>query len=140
MHCANQRWFDTATGICLSPQQRSVGLVFQDYALFPNLSVHGNVQAALGHLPKAQHASRINELLSLVNLSGLKHRRPQSLSGGQQQRVAIARALARDPAVLLLDEPFSAVDQVTRRKLREELAQLRGSLQIPVVLVTHDLE
>jgi len=140
VQCANQRWFDTATATCLTPQQRSVGLVFQDYALFPNLSVHGNVQAALGHLPRTRHTARVNELLSLVNLTGLERRLPQTLSGGQQQRVAIARALARDPAVLLLDEPFSAVDQVTRRKLREELAQLRGSLRIPVVLVTHDLE
>ena len=140
VHCANQVWLDSATGTCLTPQDRSVGLVFQDYALFPNLSVRGNVQAALGHLPKAQQAARIQELLALVNLTGLEHRRPRTLSGGQQQRVAIARALARDPLVLLLDEPFSAVDQVTRRKLREELAQLRGNVQIPIVLVTHDLE
>ena len=140
VHCANQAWFDTATGTCLTPQQRSVGLVFQDYALFPNLSVYANIQVALGHLPNAQHAARVKQLLDQVNLTGLEQRRPSMLSGGQQQRVAIARALARDPAVLLLDEPFSAVDQVTRRKLREELAQLRATLQIPVVLVTHDLE
>jgi molybdate transport system ATP-binding protein len=114
--------------------------VFQDYALFPNLSVRDNVQIALGHLPKDQHGARVKELLELVNLNGLESRRPHRLSGGQQQRVAIARALARDPKVLLLDEPFSAVDQVTRRKLREELAQLRSTLKIPVVLVTHDLE
>ena len=140
VRCANQTWFDSTARICLAPQRRRVGLVFQDYALFPNLTVYGNIQVAIGHLPSTQHAARVQALLSLVNLTGLEQRRPATLSGGQQQRVAIARALARDPAVLLLDEPFSAVDQVTRRKLREELAQLRGSLQIPVVLVTHDLE
>jgi molybdate transport system ATP-binding protein len=140
VRCADVQWFDTETRINLTPQQRSVGLVFQDYALFPNLSVRDNVQIALGHLPKDQHGARVKELLELVNLNGLESRRPHRLSGGQQQRVAIARALARDPKVLLLDEPFSAVDQVTRRKLREELAQLRSTLKIPVVLVTHDLE
>ena len=138
--CAGAHWLDTAAGISIAPQQREVGLVFQDYALFPNLSVEGNVGAALGHLPREKRPQRIAELLDRVNLTGLEDRRPHRLSGGQQQRVAIARALARDPKVLLLDEPFSAVDQVTRRKLRQELAQLRSSLNIPVVLVTHDLE
>ncbi len=140
VRCAGATWLDTQGHVFVAPQRRSVGLVFQDYALFPHLSVTGNVQTALGHLPRARRARRASELLERVNLSGLERRRPATLSGGQQQRVAIARALARDPAVLLLDEPFSAVDQVTRRKLRRELAQLRGSLRIPVVLVTHDLE
>jgi molybdate transport system ATP-binding protein len=140
VRCGGRSWLDTGRGIDLPPQHRAVGLVFQDYALFPHLSVTGNVAAALGHLPREQRRERITRLLEQVNLDGLQARRPQTLSGGQQQRVAIARALARDPAVLLLDEPFSAVDQVTRHKLRRELAQLRASLQIPVVLVTHDLD
>jgi molybdate transport system ATP-binding protein len=140
VRCAGATWMDSSTQTYLAPQHRTVGMVFQDYALFPHLSVSGNIQAALGHLPRAERPRRVQELLDLVNLSGLEQRRPHALSGGQQQRVAIARALARNPSVLLLDEPFSAVDQVTRRKLRRELAALRRNLQIPVVLVTHDLE
>jgi molybdate transport system ATP-binding protein len=117
-----------------------VGLVFQDYALFPHMTALGNVMAALGHLPRGQRAARARALLAQVHLAGLEDRRPAELSGGQQQRVAVARALARDPAVLLLDEPFSAVDRATRRRLQAELAALRQSLSIPVLLVTHDLE
>jgi len=140
VRCDGQTWMDTARGIHRPAQQRRVGLVFQDYALFPHLSVLHNVTAGLGHVPRAQRRERGQALLEQVNLSGLEGRLPDTLSGGQQQRVAIARALARDPGVLLLDEPFSAVDQVTRRKLRRELAALRAVLRIPVVLVTHDLE
>lgn len=138
--CGESLWMDPAEGVDLPPQGRSVGFVFQQYALFPHLSAHDNVVAALGHRPSGERAARARELLALVNLEGLEQRTPRALSGGQQQRVALARALARDPAVLLLDEPFSAVDQVTRRKLRRELAQLRRNLNLPIVLVTHDLE
>lgn len=133
-------WLDTSQQINLSPQARSVGLVFQHYALFPHLTALENVQMALGHLSHEKRAGRAKELLALVHLEGLEKRHPGALSGGQQQRVALARALARDPGVLLLDEPFSAVDHVTRRKLQRELAQLRRELKIPIVLVTHDLD
>lgn len=138
--CNGARWFDADAGIDCAPQERSVGLVFQHYALFPHLRAIDNVAAALGHVARAQRAERARELLALVHLDGLEQRFPAELSGGQQQRVAVARALARDPAVLLLDEPFSAVDQVTRRKLQRELAQLRRRLKMPIVLVTHDLD
>jgi molybdate transport system ATP-binding protein len=139
--CGGVVWQDSDAGIApLPPQRRSVGLVFQHYALFPHLTAAGNVAAALGHLPRSRRAERARELLALVHLDGLGDRRPAELSGGQQQRVAVARALARDPAVLLLDEPFSAVDQVTRRRLHRELAQLRERVRMPIVLVTHDLE
>lgn len=138
--CNGETWFDGARNYCRAPQRRRVGLVFQDYALFPHLSALHNIITALGHLPRGQRIDRARELLKLVHLAGLEERRPAHLSGGQCQRVALARALARDPAVLLLDEPFSAVDQVTRRKLQRELVLLRRAIQVPVVLVTHDLD
>lgn len=140
IRCNGATWLNSAEGIALPPQRRSVGLVFQHYALFPHLTAAANVAAALGHLPRGARPAQARALLALVHLAGLEGRRPAELSGGQQQRVALARALARGPEILLLDEPFSAVDQVTRRKLYRELAQLRGRLRIPILLVTHDLD
>jgi len=140
VRCGNETWFDAAGAVDVSPQQRRVGFVFQHYALFPHMSALANVMVALGHLPLAEREAKAHEWLARVNLDGLDARRPGELSGGQQQRVALARALAREPQALLLDEPFSAVDQVTRRKLLRQLIQLRRSLAIPIVLVTHDLE
>ncbi|MFM9939294.1 MAG: ABC transporter ATP-binding protein [Hyphomicrobiaceae bacterium] len=133
-------WLDTAAGIKLTPQQRKVGLVFQDYALMPHLTAVENIMLPLGAAPLAARRQRASDLLRLVNLEGLADRRPDALSGGQRQRVALARALARDPDVLLLDEPFSAVDQVTRERLKRELVALRARVPIPIVLVTHDLD
>jgi molybdate transport system ATP-binding protein len=133
-------WLDTNLGIHLPPQKRSVGIVFQHYALFPHLSALDNITVVLGEATRTRREERARELLALVNLHGLESRRPNELSGGQQQRVALARSLARDPDVLLLDEPFSAVDQITRRKLQLELARLRQQLEMPIVLVTHDLD
>jgi molybdate transport system ATP-binding protein len=138
--CGGEVWFDAATRRDMPPHRRRAGLVFQDYALFPHMTAAANVMAAMGHLPAAARAARAQELFARVHLAGLADRRPAELSGGQQQRVAVARALARDPAVLLLDEPFSAVDRATRRRLQAELAILRRSLAIPILLVTHDLD
>ncbi|MCY7370765.1 MAG: ABC transporter ATP-binding protein [Polaromonas sp.] len=129
-------WFDSQLAVALPPQQRRVGLVFQHYALFPHLSAYDNV--ALAARPGAKPAY-LDELFARMGLAGLQQRRPAQLSGGQQQRVALARALAREPQVLLLDEPFSAVDAPTRQALYRELAVLRQRVAIPMVLVTHDL-
>jgi molybdate transport system ATP-binding protein len=133
-------WLDTGRGICVPAHRRRVGLVFQSYALFPHMTALGNVAAALGELSRSARAARAQELIGLVNLAGLESRRPAEMSGGQQQRVALARALARRPQALLLDEPFSAVDRATRERLYREIAELRRALDMPVVLVTHDIE
>ncbi len=129
-------WFDQERGLNLSPQQRRVGLVFQHYALFPHLSALDNVRVATAG---TEAPGLIASLFERLGLSGLEQRRPAELSGGQQQRVALARALARQPRVLLLDEPFSAVDAPSRQALYRELAALRESVSTPMVLVTHDL-
>jgi len=133
-------WLDTARNIDATPQARRVGLVFQDYALFPHLSALDNVRLAMQERAEPEKTRLAQELLERVHLEGLHARRPDQLSGGQRQRVAIARALARDPSVLLLDEPFSAVDRITREPLKDELAALHRNLSIPIVLVTHDLD
>ena len=138
--CQGECWFDAGAGIWLTPQERRVGLVFQDYALFPHLTAIENIALALGHRQGAERAAKAQALLDLVHLHGLEARRPDQLSGGQRQRVALARALAREPKALLLDEPFSAVDQMTRERLKLELVALRASLEMPIVLVTHDLD
>ena len=137
--CGEATWLDTERGINLAPYRRRVGLVFQSFALFPHMTALGNLLAALGHRPAEEREAVARALLNQVHLHGLESRRPAELSGGQQQRVAIARALARDPLVLLLDEPFSAVDRPTRRKLQTELIELRQAVRMPMVLVTHDI-
>ncbi len=134
-----ETWLDTAKSEVRPVASRRVGMVFQNYALFPHLSAWENIAIAMSDLTAADRKVRALSLLAKVNLTGLESRRPAQLSGGQQQRVAIARALARDPKVLLLDEPFSAVDKLTREKLYRELVALRSELNMPVILVTHDL-
>jgi molybdate transport system ATP-binding protein len=124
--------FDAARGIDRPPEQRRVGLVFQEYALFPHLSVEQNV--AFGGRGRAV------ELLDRFRIAHLAKARPAELSGGERQRVALARALARDPGVLLLDEPMAALDAHTRAGVRAELQELLRELALPTILVTHDFE
>ncbi len=140
IHCAGDCWFDGERQVWIETRRRRVGYVFQNYALFPHLSALHNVMEAMLELPVAERERRARDVLARVRLAGLEDRLPAALSGGQQQRVAVARALAREPQVLLLDEPFSAVDRATRQRLYRELAELRRELAMPVILVTHDLD
>jgi molybdate transport system ATP-binding protein len=130
--------FDAATGVDLRPQHRRVGYVFQGYALFPHLTVGQNVAFGLRDRPRAERLARAAEVMERLGLGGLGHRRPGELSGGQRQRVALGRALAIDPALLLLDEPLSALDAPLRRSLRDELRAILSGWGTAAVLVTHD--
>ncbi|MDB5946390.1 MAG: putative 2-aminoethylphosphonate transporter ATP-binding protein [Ramlibacter sp.] len=126
----------------LPPAQRDYGIVFQSYALFPNLSVADNVAYGLANrkTPKAQIRSRVTELVKLVGLPGSEGKFPAQLSGGQQQRIALARALATAPGLLLLDEPLSALDALERVRLRSEIRALQQKLGVTTIMVTHDQE
>ena len=129
--------FDSARGINLRPQERGVGYVVQDLALFPHMTVAGNVGFGIADGPERNR--RVPRLLELFGISDLADRRPATLSGGQRQRVALARAMGRDARLLLLDEPFSALDESLRASLRRELLRLRRDLGLTIVFVTHDL-
>ncbi|CCO09213.1 ATP-binding cassette domain-containing protein [Desulforamulus hydrothermalis] len=124
--------------IHLSPQDRNVGYLFQDYALFPHMTVRQNVMYGLRS--KKTFQSNINpvEILNSFGVGHLTDRYPRQLSGGEKQRVALARALAVQPKLLLLDEPFSALDKSTKESLRQEVKKLHRQWQIPFILVTHD--
>ena len=131
-------WVDAARRVHLRPDQRDVGVLFQEYALFPHLTVERNIAFGARHMPRAAVAARVEELVDTFRLRGLEQRRPRQLSGGQQQRVALARAVFRRPKLLLLDEPLSAVDRPTGDELREELRSLIRALAIPAYIVSHD--
>jgi len=122
------------------PEKREIGLVFQDYALFPHMTVGENIQFGLTNMNKKAKNTRLKEVLELVNLTDLKGRYPYELSGGQQQRVALARALAPQPSLLLLDEPFSNLDADLQLKIREELKKIIKHTGITSIFVTHDRE
>ncbi|HOX16646.1 MAG TPA: ATP-binding cassette domain-containing protein [Smithellaceae bacterium] len=126
-------WFDSERRINITPQKRRLGYVFQDYNLFPHLNLLDNAAFA------AVEKKEVDDLFELLKISHLKKRRPHMVSGGERQRCAICQALARHPRLLLLDEPFSALDVVTRRGLREELKSLKGRLSCPIIYVTHDI-
>lgn len=131
-----ETWFDKEGGIDLRPQKRKVGFVFQEFTLFPNMSVLENITFAQSE----KNLKKAKELLELTELTELMSSYPVTLSGGQKQRVAIARAIAREPEILLLDEPFSALDATVKRKLHEEILRLKSALNMPILFVSHDKE
>jgi molybdate transport system ATP-binding protein len=138
IHYDGVAWFDAATGVQLRPQERGVGLLFQEYALFPHLTVGRNIAYGLQDVSRETRDARVASMLALFRIEGLEARYPGQLSGGQQQRVALARTVAMKPRLLLLDEPLSALDERTRDIIRPELRRLLATLEIPVLLVTHD--
>ena len=130
--------FDSGQRIDLPPQKRRVGYLFQQYALFPNMTVRQNIAAGARHLPRAERRGRVDELIARMRLAGLEDKRPAQLSGGQQQRTALARILASEPEALLLDEPFSALDGYLKWQVELELADLLRDFPGSVVWVSHD--
>ncbi len=128
------------SGACLQPEKRGIGMVFQDYALFPHLSVSGNIAFGLKKMSRGDRAKKVDEIIEMVGLTAFRNRYPHELSGGQQQRVALARALAPDPIVILLDEPFSNLDPDMRTEMRQEVSAILKKTGSTAVLVTHDHE
>ncbi len=122
----------------VEPEKRGIGMVFQDYALFPHMTVKKNIMFGLKNMDKQSKEKRVDEMLDLVNLKEYKDKYPYELSGGQQQRIAIARALAPSPSVLLLDEPFSNLDAHLQEKIRDELKEIIQKANITSIFVTHD--
>jgi len=130
-----QTWTDTKKGLWRKPQERNVGLVFQEYALFPNMTVMENLSYAMR---KGQKDER-EHLIEIMDLGELRNRKPDTLSGGQKQRVALARALVNKPSLLLLDEPLSALDQDMRGKLQQYILQVHREYGLTTVLISHDV-
>lgn len=132
-----ERFFDSEARINLRPQKRRLGYVFQRSALFPHLRVRENIAFGIEHWERGKREARIDYLVELLQLVTLTERRPASLSGGEAQRVSLARAIAPEPRLLLLDEPFSAMDGNLRSEMELELKSLARRLSLPMVLVTH---
>lgn len=132
----SKTWFNSGKRIDLPPQRRNIGYVFQDYALFPHLSVRENLEFALKN---KKDKSVVDELIELTELGDLQRRKPNTLSGGQQQRVALARSLVQKPGVLLLDEPLAALDYKIRLKMQDYLLKLHREFKLTTILVSHDI-
>lgn len=129
-------WFDSRQKINLPPQKRNVGFVFQDYALFPNMTVRQNLEFAL---KDQSDTKKVDEILAIMEIENLAKMKPEHLSGGQKQRVALARTLMTNPKILLLDEPLSALDSAMRLKLQDELHEIHKRFGITSILVSHDI-
>lgn len=139
---AGRTLFDSTARIALSPQQRRLGYVFQDYALFPHLTVRQNIgfarRTGWRNPPPGVDDAAVRRWIAAFHLQSVADHYPDQISGGQRQRTALARALVAEPAALLLDEPFAALDQSLRRRLRQDLKDLQADLQLPMLLITHD--
>ncbi len=136
----DETWFDSRSAVNLAPESRRVGIVFQSLALFPHLTALENVRYGLPRKDREDDLKRAHALLDRFHVGELASRKPNRLSGGEAQRVALARAVAREPRVLLLDEPFSALDAPLRDALAAEVAKCARELSIPTLVVTHDLD
>lgn len=132
--------YDSVSNINLPSRKRKIGFLFQNYALFPHMTVEENIRFGLGDLKTEEQARKVNEMISMVHLEGLEKRRPSQLSGGQQQRVALARALAIEPEALMLDEPFSALDEHLRNSLLKQLSETLSNYRGVTLFVTHNME
>jgi len=132
----DKTWLDTSMEINLPPQKRKIGFLFQDYALFPNMTVRENLLYALR---ENQDKKVVENLIEIIELGGLQHRKPDTLSGGQKQRVALARSLVRKPGILLLDEPLSALDHTMRQKLQHYVLEVHREYQLTTLMVSHDI-
>lgn len=136
----DQVFFDSDKKINLPPQRRQVGYLFQDYALFPHLTVAENIAFSLDRLTPWARRSKVEEMIKLMRLEGFENSYPAHISGGQKQRAALARSLVTEPRILLLDEPFSALDSAVREKLRRDLQTIKENFSLTMIIVTHNLE
>ncbi len=139
IHLNERTFFDSASGRNLPPQKRSCGYVFQDLALFPHMTIRENILYGAHGLSKVEREQQAATMIEKFKIAGLENKYPSEISGGQKQRVALARALIRKPEVLLLDEPFSALDNLLRAEMQLFLKEIRREFPIPIVFVTHDV-